>query len=45
MYAQQYILAIKVGARLVIDMTTATLYPVAAFYLSELIKTINIAST
>jgi len=35
-YAEQYILAIDVEAKLVVDMATTTIYPTAISYLSEL---------
>lgn len=35
-YAEQYILAIDVEAKLVVDMATTTIYPTATSYLSEL---------
>lgn len=38
-YAEQYILAIEVEAKLVIDMATTMIYPAATRYLSELTMT------
>ncbi len=40
-YAEQYILAISVEARLVIDMAKTVIYPAAVRYLSELATTIS----
>jgi len=38
-YAEQYILAIEVEAKLVVDMATTSIYPAATRYLSELTMT------
>ncbi|MFT6123386.1 MAG: glutamine synthetase [Oleiphilaceae bacterium] len=44
-YSEQYILAIEVEAKLVVDIATTTIYPAATGYLSELTSTIASAST
>jgi glutamine synthetase len=44
-YSEQYILAIEVEAKLVIDMATTSIYPAAMGYLSELTSAINSASS
>ena len=44
-YAEQYILAIEVEAKLVIDMATTSIYPATMAYLNELIETISKASS
>lgn len=43
-YAEQYILAIEVEAKLVIDMSTTMIYPAAMSYLSELTHALASAS-
>ncbi|MFT7373595.1 MAG: glutamine synthetase, partial [Oleiphilaceae bacterium] len=40
-YSEQYILAIDVEAKLVVELATTTIYPAAAGYLSELTSTIT----
>jgi glutamine synthetase len=44
-YSEQYILAIEVEVKLVIDMATTGIYPAAVSYLSELTSTIASASS
>ena len=43
-YAEQYLLSIEVEAKLVVDMATTSIYPVAMGYLSELTDTLSKAS-
>ena len=43
-YAEQYILAIEVEAKLVIDMSTTLIYPAAISYLSELTNTLAVSA-
>jgi glutamine synthetase len=43
-YSEQYILAIEVEAKLVVDMATTSIYPAAMSYLTELTSTISSAS-
>jgi len=44
-YSEQYILAIEVEAKLVVDLATTSIYPAAAGYLSELTSTIASSSS
>ncbi|MBV1920659.1 MAG: hypothetical protein KUG73_08240, partial [Pseudomonadales bacterium] len=44
-YSEQYILAIEVEAKLVIDMATTGVYPAATSYLTELTSSIASASS
>jgi glutamine synthetase len=44
-YSEQYILAIDVEAKLVVELATTSIYPAAAGYLSELTATIASASS
>ena len=43
-YSEQYVLAIDVEAKLVVDMATTSIYPAAMSYLTELTSTIASAS-
>lgn len=44
-YSEQYILAIEVEAKLVIDIATTTIYPATMRYLGELSSSLNAASS